>query len=75
MSMTIQERDIPFEVSERDTVSFYRWSKKCLLFLCIFSQKIFSVTDKQGEKTEDLQDSSTSSAEVQFRKFPAELIA
>lgn len=70
--MMMQERDIPFEVLERDTVSFYRWNKNCLMFLCIFSQKTFSVTGnqggKQGEKTEDF----TSSAEVLFRKFPAE---
>lgn len=41
VSVTIQESDIPFEVFQRDTLSFYRWNKNCLVFLCIFSQKDF----------------------------------
>lgn len=32
----IQERDMPFEVFQREIVSFYRWNKS-LDFLCIFS--------------------------------------
>lgn len=43
VSVMVQERDMPFEVCKRDIVSFYRWNKSCLDFLCIFSQTDFSL--------------------------------